>query len=385
MRPKEMPSIIDLDHNATTCPFPEVVELMAHQMRESYGNPGSRHAMGRKARRVLEDSREVVAGLIGAEPDEVVLTSGSTEAINNAILGVINRQPKGTIVLPEGEHPATEQVCLRLQQTGSTLHRLPVDRNGLLRADSFDQIPWEEARLVTVLLAHNETGVIQDVTQLSEMCRQHRVPLHIDATQAVGKIPVNFRELGATMMSCAAHKFHGPRGVGALIIRKGVRVTPLMTGGFQEKEQRPGTELVALAAGMAEALRICCNNMNDRIAQVACLRDQLEAGLQESCMPITINGVSAPRLPNTANVAFPGIEGEALFVGLDLAGIACSLGSACASGSIEPSPILLAMGCEPEIYKSSVRFSVGIDNSEQEISEAIQRISHVVGQLRAGK
>lgn len=379
-----MSSIIDLDHNATTCPFPEVVELMAREMRESYGNPGSRHAIGRKARRVLEDSREVIAGLIGAEPDEVVLTSGSTESINHAILGVVNRQPKGTIVLPEGEHPATEQVCLRLQQLGWKIHRLQVDSNGLLRADLFEQIPWDEARLVTVLLAHNETGVIQDLTLLSEMCRQQRVPLHVDATQAVGKIPVNFRELGATMMSYAAHKFHGPRGIGALITQKGVRVTPLMAGGFQEQEQRPGTELVALAAGMAEALRICCKDMHSRTTQVTRLRDQLEAGLQESCVPITINGVSAPRLPNTTNAAFPGVEGEALFVGLDLAGVACSLGSACASGSIEPSPILLAMGCEPEIYNSSVRFSVGIDNSDQEISEAIQRICQVVGQLRSG-
>jgi cysteine desulfurase len=260
---------------------------------------------------------------------------------------------------------------------------LDVDHRGVLKPDEFSQIPWPDVRLVTIILAHNETGVIQDLSPLSALCNAHRVPLHVDAVQAVGKIPVHFARLGATSLSFGAHKFRGPRGVGALLLRQGVRLTPMLLGGHQEQEFRPGTEPVALIAGMARALELWNADQATRTAQLTRLRDLLESGLRQQCAPVVVNGADAPRLSNTLNIAFPGCDGEALLVALDLDQICCSLGSACASGAVEPAPSLVAMGCAPEVYRASVRFSVGLDNTEAEIVEAIQRISRVVANARA--
>lgn len=236
--------------------------------------------------------------------------------------------------------------------------------------------------MVSVILAHNETGVIQDLEVLANECRQHGVPLHVDAVQAVGKIPIHFQKLGATTLSLGAHKFQGPRGVGALLVRQGVRLTPQLFGGHQEQERRPGTEPVALIAGMARALELWARSRETRIAHLSQLRDHLEKGLQWHCQPVVINGAGAPRLPNTLNVSFPGCDGEALLVALDLAGICCSLGSTCASGAAEPAPSLVAMGCSPEVYKSAVRLSVGPENTLAEIDEALRRIAGVVARFR---
>lgn len=372
---------IYLDANATTRPFPEVIETVAHHLRLSYANPGSRHAEGRRARRVLEESREKIAGLLGASPDEVVFTSGGTEASNMAIFGFTQSSP-GKIALTAGEHPATTESCRVLVQRGWSLQNLAVDAGGRLIDEQYDRLPWDELKLVTVILAHNETGVIQDFGLLADRCRQHGVPFHIDAVQAVGKIPVRFDELQATALSLGAHKFHGPRGVGGLLLRDGVKLAPFQFGGHQESGRRPGTELVALAAGMARALELCCEDMDSRIAQLSGLRDQLEAGLRETCEPVVVNGSPAHRLPNTLNISFPGVEGEALLVALDLDGIACSLGSTCASGSAEPAPVLVAMGCESDIYKSAVRFSISCESDSAEITAAVRRIAAVVNRLR---
>lgn len=374
-------SRIYLDANATTRPFPEVIETVAHHLRLSYANPGSRHAEGRRARRVLEESREKMAGLLGASPDEVVFTSGGTEASNMAIFGFTQASP-GTIALTAGEHPATMESCGALVQRGWSLQNLAVDSGGRLIDEQYDKLPWDELKLVTVILAHNETGVIQDFGPLADRCRQHGVPLHIDAVQAVGKIPVKFDELGATALSLGAHKFHGPRGVGALLLKDGVKLAPFQFGGHQESGRRPGTELVALAAGMTRALELCCEDMDSRIEKLSNLRDQLEAGLRETCEPVVVNGSLKHRLPNTLNISFPGVEGEALLVALDLDGIACSLGSTCASGSAEPAPVLVAMGCDADIYKSAVRFSISCESDSAEMTEAVRRIAAVVSRLR---
>lgn len=373
--------LIDLDHNATTRPLPEVVDIVSRVMVEAYANPGSRHALGRKARQMLEESRETIATLLNARPREVVFTSGGTEATNLALLG-FSQGRRGIVVLPPAEHPATEQSVRHLEAGGFRRHTLPLDEQGRLISESLDDVPWTAAVWASVLLAHNETGVIQNVQPLAERCRAHALPLHIDAVQAVGKIDVDFHALGATTMAVGAHKFHGPRGIGALLIREGVRLAPTQFGGHQEAGRRPGTESVALAVGMATALRLWHEQRRRRTEHIRRLRDRLEAALGDRCPPVVVNGSQAERLPNTSNIAFPGVDGDALLVALDLEGICVSLGSACASGSSEPSPILIAMGVPRDVALSSVRLSVGIDNTLDEIDAAVDRIAAVVLRLR---
>ena len=403
-----MPSRIYLDNTATTRPLPEVVDVMSRHFLESYGNPGSRHAEGRTARQPLEEARESIADILGADPKEVIFTSGGTEATNLAIFGCTNCEP-GVILLTAGEHPATTESCDVLKQRGWRLQKLDVDFDGLLRSAQYDDLPWpvgepdgvsprsspvahapgspvddESVKLVTVILAHNETGVIQDLTPLAEKCREHNVWLHVDAVQAVGKIPVDFHALGATSLALGAHKFHGPRGIGALLLRQDATLSPYLFGGHQESGRRPGTEPVALAVGMAKALENWNANRDERTAAIRALRDRLQSRLEEHCAPTVVNGSREHRLPNTLNIAFTGLPGEALLINLDLEGIACSLGSTCASGSSEPAPSLVAMGCPREDYESSVRFSVSVANTPEEIDEAVQRIADVVRRLRKG-
>jgi cysteine desulfurase len=342
------PGRIFLDANSTTRPYPEVIETVAHHLRFAYANPGSRHAEGRKARRVFEEAREKIADLLGASPSEIVFTSGGTEASNMAIFGFASSVPE-TIALTAGEHPATIESCQALVQRGWKLVNIGVDADGRLLQDQFATLPWDQLKLVTLILAHNETGVVQDTSALAQHCQERGVALHIDAVQAVGKIPINFRELKATSLSLGAHKFHGPRGIGALLLRDGVKLAPLQYGGHQESGRRPG---------------------------------ELEQRLQATCEPTVINSSSEHRLPNTLNISFPGVDGEAMLVALDLEGIACSLGSTCASGSAEPAPVLMAMGRSEEVYKSAVRFTLSSDNRPGEIPIAAQRIAAVVNRLR---
>ena len=376
------PGMIYLDNNATTRPLPEVIEAMSRHARDSYGNPGSRHAAGRVARQALEDARESISEILGAEPGEVIFTSGGTESINLAIFGLA-ASSSGVIALTAGEHPATLESCRRLGERGWSLVNMDVDSQGRLVPDKLETLPWGTGLgLVTLILAHNETGVIQDVTLLADLCRRHGAAFHLDAVQAVGKIPVNFHELGATTLVLGAHKFHGPRGIGALLVRQGTTLAPFQFGGHQESQRRPGTECVALAVGMATALRLWYTNRGQRTAQIRALRDRLQSGLIETCRPVVVNGSLDHRLPNTLNIAFAGLDGETLLVNFDLENVCCSLGSTCASGSADPAPSLVAMGCPPEIYASSVRFSVGIENTTGEIDEAVTRISAVVRRLR---
>jgi cysteine desulfurase len=374
-------TLIDLDHNATTRPWLEVVEAMDRAWRDAYGNPGSRHALGRRARQALESARETVAGILSASPREVVFTSGGTEATNLALLGLAEGR-RGSIAAPRGEHPATEETIRTLETRGWSRAVIPLDSSGRVDVPSLPTLPWDRIRIATILLAHNETGVIQDIAPLAALCRERAVPLHIDAVQAVGKIDVDFRSLGAHTLSLGAHKFHGPRGIGALIIREGTRLAPVAFGGHQEGGRRPGTECVALAVGMAKALELWHADRERRTAQISAMRDNLERGLVERCTPAVVNGSRTHRLPNTLSIAFPGCNGEALLVALDLAGICCSLGSTCASGSAEPAPILVAMGCVPDAIRATLRFSVGADNDPAEIDEAVKRIAHVVNSQR---
>ena len=376
---------IYLDNNATTRPWPEVIDVVAYHLRHSYANPGSRHAEGRQARKVFESARESIAEILGAQPEELIFTGGGTESSNLALLGAAHSVSAGTIALTAGEHPATMETCRSLRAEGWKLKILPVDRDGrLIWSDAvISSLTDEGTKIATVILAHNETGVIQDVGPLAKTCRDNNIFCHIDAVQAVGKIAVNFAELDATSLAFGAHKFHGPRGIGGLLLRNGVKLAPQEFGGHQESGRRPGTEMVALAAGMAKALDIWHNERDERTAQLQQLRDRLESGLLDRCPWTVVNGSKEHRLPNTLNIAFPGCDGDAILVALDLDGIACSLGSACASGSAEPAPVLVAMGLPPEIYKASVRFTVSLTNTLSEMDEAVERISRVINRLRA--
>lgn len=373
---------IFLDNNSTTRPLDEVVDLVAEQYRTHYANPGSAHADGRQSRRILEDARELIASLLGAKPQEVIFTSGGTESINLAIQGFLTGAP-GEIALPAGEHPATVNTIRRLAARGIKQTVIPLDAEGRIHVDSLSQLYADQIQLVTLILAHNETGVIQEIAPLTAFCQENRIPLHLDCVQAIGKVPFHFQDSGVTAISLAAHKFHGPRGVGALIVKEGARLHPQIAGGHQERGKRAGTEPVALAAGMARALECAIRDREQRTQDVASLRNRLQQGLTEQCAPVVINGSQQHRLPNTLNISFPGLDGEALLISLDLAGISCSLGSACASGSRDPAPVLLAMGCEERIYRSAVRLSLSFLNTSEEIEEAICRISRVVNQLRS--
>ncbi len=372
---------IYLDNNATTQVFPEVLSRMDDHWKHAFANPGSQHSFGRDARRVLEDSRESMADILHADASEVIFTSGGTESINMAVHGLTWGQ-KGVIALTAGEHPATLRSCQKARLDGKKLVTLNVDQNGQLIDSQLDALPWSEMKLVCVILAHNETGVIQNLDRLADLCCQHRVPLLLDAVQAVGKIPVDFAATRATALAFGAHKFHGPRGVGGLLLRRGVKLTPCLEGGHQESGRRAGTEAVPLIAGMATALQLWHANHHERSAQVAAMRDRLQNLLQETCGPVVVHGVNAPRLPNTLSVAFEGLSGEAMLVNLHLAEVACSLGSTCASGSAEPAPVLLAMGIDREVCLSSVRFSLSVQNTMSEIEDAAERIRLAVVRMR---
>ncbi|MEQ9067945.1 MAG: cysteine desulfurase family protein, partial [Gimesia chilikensis] len=367
---------IFLDNNSTTPPLDEVIDLVATEYRTHYANPGSAHADGRQSRRVLEDARELLASLVGADPQEVIFTSGGSESINLAIQGFLPGTA-GEIALSAGEHPATVNTIRRLAPRGIRQRVIPLESDGRIDVAALEEFDWQQIQLATLILAHNETGVIQEVAPLAALCEKHRIPLHLDGVQAIGKVPFHFHDSGATAVSLAAHKFHGPRGVGALIVKENSRLLPQITGGHQERGKRAGTEPVALAAGMARALECAIRDHRQRSEQMAALRDHLQQGLQEHCPPVVINGSREHRLPNTLNISFPGLDGEALLISLDLAGISCSLGSACASGSRDPAPVLLAMGCPEPVYQSALRLSLSFLNTNEEIEEAIRRISRV--------
>jgi cysteine desulfurase len=402
---------IYLDQNSTTPMLPDVVAAMAECMTAGYGNPASQHAAGRLARKRLEDAREAIAAAVGANlgdraADRLVFTSGGTESNQLAILGMAAGQQRAgddqphEAIVSSIEHPSVMGAADALVRRGWRVHRVKVDQNGVVQIDHLRELLNQRTRLVSAMLANNETGVIQPVRELAAVCQAAGVPLHTDASQIVGKLPVDFRELGVAAMTIAAHKFHGPIGIGAIVLRHDVQIEAQWQGGFQQLGLRPGTESVALAVGMQTALapfsgRACPpsggrkdqrpgvgsqeSGISIRQSHLQTLRDRLEAGLRTLYPPLVINGAGAPRLPNTSNVAFVGRDRQQLLVAFDLAGIACSTGSACASGSSEPSPVLKAMGLPPEVIASSLRFSVGVTTTAEEIDEAVRRIKEGLG------
>lgn len=382
-----MATPIYLDHNATTPLLPEVAQAMARCQAEAYGNPASQHAAGRKARQVLEDVREGVAEVLGADlssrqPDTLIFTSGGTEANNLALFGLTGEAPC-RLVVSAIEHPSIAEPAGELRRRGWNMVIAPVLRSGLIDCGALVELLRTPTRLVSIMLGNNETGVIQPIVELAELCNTSGALLHTDAAQAAGKVPLHFRRLGLAAMSVAAHKFHGPRGIGALLVRHGLKLRPMLHGGVQQGGMRPGTECVALAVGMHEALLIWQREQEQRAVRLAQLRDRLEAALQHGSPNLVVHSAGAPRLPQTLAVAFPGLNRQALLMALDLAGVACSTGSACASGSTDPSPTLVAMGCPDDVLDGSLRFSVGSTTTVAEVEEAARRIIMVCHKLRS--
>ncbi len=374
---------IDLDQNATTPLDPEVLEAMRPHWLAG-GNPEARHSAGRASRRALEGARESVARVLGADPGEVVFTSGGTEASNLAVFGLAARGANGPphLVSSPIEHPAVAEAIGRLEAEGFAVDRAAVDPGGRVDALAMAGLARPSTRLATLMLANNETGAIQPVGELAALLTDLRVPVHTDAVQAVGRIPVDFHALGVATLAASAHKFHGPCGVGLLLVRKGIKLEPRSFGGGQQGGRRPGTPAVALSVGMAKALERWRGEAEGRVARWSSLRDRLEAGLVAGLGAdrVARNGPteSADRLPQTLHIGFPGLDGDALLMQLDLAGVAASLGSACASGSTTPSPTLLAMGVPADRLRSSVRFSLGAFTTEAEVDEALARVVAVV-------
>lgn len=369
--------LIYLDHGATTPLLPEVWETMRPYFLERSGNPASSHHAGRGARRALEDARERVAHLLDAQADEVIFTSGATEANNLAIFGLAGQAP-GRIVASPVEHPCVTEPVRRLAATGFDVAWLPVTGAGCVPDDALTQV--DAARLVTVMLVNHETGAVQPVADLAASVAG-RAAFHCDAAAAVGKVPVSFRRLGVTTLALSAHKFHGPKGIGALLLQRDARLQPQLFGGHQQRGQRPGTEPVPLAVGMATALELACSQLAERHERVLKLRTMFLDSVRQA-MPIVINGSESGGVPHTLNLSFPGCRADVLLMKLDLAGVACATGSACSSGSLLPSPVLQAMGVAEAALRSALRFTFSFVLAEAEVMDAARRVVDAVARLR---
>ena len=377
---------IYLDHNATTPLLPEVAEAVRDAAVRYRANPASQHHLGQAARRALETARDRISELLGAktngmDPDRLVFTSGGTEANNLALLGMLAHLPPGHLITSAMEHSSILRPVEELERRGWQVSRAGAEQRGIVRVDELEACFRSNTRLVCIQAANNETGVLQPITEISAICRRHSVPLMSDACQLVGKLPVLFTHWGLAALSCAAHKFHGPLGIGALLLRGDIAVQPRLFGGHQQAGVRPGTESVALAVGMQVALECWRRDAEPRTRHLAALKTRFVEQLCAGIPSAVVIGHDAPRLPNTACIAFPGIDRQAFFLALDTVGIACSTGSACASGSSEPSPTLLAMELAPEQVASALRFSWGATTEIAEIDEGCRRILNAYNEL----
>jgi cysteine desulfurase len=372
---------IYLDNNATTPMLPAVWEAMYPYLSEQFGNPASAHAVGRRARRALEDARDCVAACVGADAEEVLFTSGATEANNLALLGLCGEAPAHLLASPL-EHPSVAEPLRHLAGNGFTLETLSVDGRGRVLLESLEDRFNLQTRLVSVQLANHEMGAIQPIRTLTERLAG-RARFHCDAVQAVGKIPVHFHALGVDTLALSAHKFHGPKGIGALLVRRGVKLPPRLWGGHQQQGRRPGTEPVALAVGLARALELAVRDGETRLVHVRRLRERFLAHLHAHAAPLVLNGPD-DGIPHALNVSFPGIKAEVLLMNCDLAGVACSTGSACSSGSLLPSPVLQALGVTDDVLRSALRFSLSPLLRVEDIDEAARRVAGIVGRLRGG-
>jgi len=378
-------SSIYLDNNATTLMSPRVAEAMHQCNLRGWANAASAHSQGRAARRCLEDHRDQLTRLVGGRTsgmnsDRLLLTSGGTESNNLALVGLAAAR-SGQIIVSSLEHPSVAASAAWLESQGRHVVRLPANSGGVTCYDSLPELLAEPTAVVSVIWANNETGVIQPISQIAAICESANVPMHTDAVQAVGKIPVDFLDSQVAAMTFNAHKLHGPRGIGGLLVRSNVTIEPILYGGFQQMGVRPGTESIALAAGMNCAVGDALANAEVRRAEMRAMRERFETMLLEQVRDAVVIGGESERLPHTSCVAFPGVDRQALLMSLDMAGVACSTGSACASGSSEPSPVLLAMQLDQALVESAVRFSSSCMNSIDEMERAAQLVSTAVRQV----
>ncbi|HEV2116013.1 MAG TPA: cysteine desulfurase family protein [Terriglobales bacterium] len=369
------------DNNATTPVLPEVLEAMRPYFSERFGNASSIHHHGQETRAAVERARESVAALFGCRTSEVVFTSGGTEADNLAIFGLVKSGDH--LITSTVEHHAVLNSGKRLQEMGCEVTYVPVDGRGLVDPDEVRRALRPNTRLVSVMMANNETGVLQPVEEIGRIAGEADVYFHSDAVQAAGKVPIDVKRIACDLLSISGHKMHAPQGIGALYVKKGTLLQPLLYGGSHERSRRAGTENVPAIVALGKAAEIALHGLSDgSVRQIAALRDRLQAGVLAAVNAAAVNGDSLARVPNTANIYFDYIEGEALVIALDLKGLAVSTGAACSSGAIEPSHVLTAMGLRPERARASIRFSLGKQNTAEEVDLALALIPQAVARLR---
>ncbi len=372
-----------MDHSATTPMREEVLDAMVPYFTEKFGNASSVHAYGRTAGEALEAARSAIASLLGAEPPEIVFTSGGTESDNLAIKGVVDAAgPKRHIITSAVEHHAVLNSCTELKKRGCELTVLPVDRYGVANPEDLRDAIREDTALVTIMSANNEVGTVQPIADLAAVAAEAEVPFHTDAVQSVGKIPVDVDELGVDMLSASAHKFYGPKGVGLLYVRGGTRIASIQHGGHHESSRRAGTENVPGIVGMAKALELAVDEMPTESVRLRTLRNRLQQGIMENVDDWRLNGHPDLRLPHILNMSFLNVEGEAMLLSLDALGIAVSTGSACTSGTLEPSHVLTAMGIPPEVAHGSLRLSLGRMNTDKDVEYVLEQLPPVIKGLR---
>jgi len=379
-----MDAVIYFDNNATTRLIPEAFEAMRPYLTELYGNPSSIHSFGSQVAKKIQEAREQVATLLGAsDPVEVVFTSCGTEGDNAAIREILESRPdKRHIVTTQVEHPAVLGLCQHLEKKGYRVTWLGVDGEGMLDLDELKESLTDDTAVVSIMYANNETGVIFPVHSVGEIVKARGIPFHVDAVQVAGKIPLDLKKSPIDLLTISAHKFHGPKGVGALYVRRGVTFRPFIVGGHQERNRRGGTENVAGIVGMGKAAELALRRQAEDERRVRPLRDRLEQSLLDSCPDCRVNGHPKERLPNTLNVSFKFLEGEAILVLLDQYGICASTGSACTAGSVEPSHVLRAMGVPPDWIQGAVRFSLSRYTTEEEVRFVNEKMPLIVQRLR---
>lgn len=375
---------IYLDHSATTPVRPEVAEIMLEYFTEKYGNPSSVHSFGREAKAGLERAREQVAALINAQPEEIIFTSGGTEADNLAIIGTANKYAdRGKHIITSAvEHHAVLHTCEYLEKNGFKVTVLPVDEHGIIRIEDLLEAVTKETILITIMHANNEVGSIQPIEEIGNIARENGIIFHTDAVQSLGKIPVDVRKMNIDLLTGSGHKIYGPKGVGFLYVRKGIKLTPLVFGGGQERKYRAGTENIPGIVGLGKAMELAGKEMAVEMPRLAELRDRLIKELQERIPNVKLNGHPSLRVPTNVNLSFEFVEGESLLLSLDMKGIAASSGSACTSGSLDPSHVLLAMGLCHEIAHGSVRMTLGHSNTEEDIQYVLDVFPAIVERLR---
>jgi cysteine desulfurase len=376
---------IYFDHSATTPVDREVANLMLEYMTDKYGNPSSVHAFGREARKAVDEGREQVASLIGAQPNEIFFTSGGTEGDNLAIKGVAfaNRKKGNHIITSSIEHHAVLHTCEYLEKHGFEVTYLPVDEYGMVRLEDVKQAITDKTILISVMFANNEVGTIQPIKEIGQITKEKGIYLHTDAVQAVGNYPIDVNEYNIDLLTLSGHKFYAPKGIGALYIRRGVKIEAVQHGGGHERNLRAGTENVPGIVGLGKAAEIAKRDMDKRVAHLQGLRDKIIADISAKIPHIKLNGHPTKRMPSNVNFSFLYLEGESLLLNLDLKGIAASSGSACTSGSLDPSHVLLAMGLNHETAHGSLRVSLGRDNTEEDVDYFLQVLPDIIERLRA--